>query len=227
MFKWMKQGFFFLKRRCIYRWWVLPVFALFYFIVFSRLEQIVSADSVFHLIEIPLDRKIPFCEWFIIPYNIWFVFIMGTVAFFVLVNRDKREYYRFEATMIVGMSLFLLISALWPNGLNLRPDILPRDNFCTHLVQNLYAKDTPTNVFPSMHVYNSLCAIVALFDCRMLKRHHAIRAAIFVLVVLIVLATIFLRQHSVLDVIGAFALHAVITLIVYKGMRGRVAIFTP
>ena len=223
----LKNGFFFLKRRCVYRWWGLPVFALFYFIIFSRLEAAITADTAFHLIEVPLDRMIPFCEYFIIPYNIWFVYIMGTVTFFVLVNRDRREYYRFEATMIAGMSLFLLVSALWPNGLMLRPVSFPRENFCTQLVRNLYAKDTPTNVFPSMHVYNSLCALIALFDCKMLRKHRWILAVISVLTILIVLATVFLKQHSILDVIAAFALAGVTWFVVYRVMRGRVAIFTP
>ena len=227
MLRALKKGFFFLKRRCVYRWWGLPVFALFYFLVFTRLESVISADSAFHLIEVPLDRAIPFCEYFIIPYNIWFVYIMGTVTFFVLVNRDRREYYRFEATMIAGMSVFLLISALWPNGLSLRPEVFPRENFCTQLVRRLYAKDTPTNVFPSMHVYNSLCALIALFDCRMLRRHRWVLVIVSVLTVLIVLATAFLKQHSVLDVLAAYALSEVTYVVVYRILRGRLPVFTP
>ena len=91
MLNYLKQFFFFLKRRCVYRWWGLPVYALGYYIVFILLERHVTEGSGYHVISAPIDYQIPFCEYFIIPYNAWFVFIMGTVAFFVLVNRPRRN----------------------------------------------------------------------------------------------------------------------------------------
>ncbi|MGI6117503.1 MAG: phosphatase PAP2 family protein [Bilifractor sp.] len=205
-----------LRKRCIYRWWILPVYALVYFILFTILEDRVSASSNYHVISTPIDHMIPFCEYFIIPYYLWFAFIMGTCVFFILVNRDRKEYERFEITMISGMSVFLLISWIYPNGLLLRPSVFPRDNIFTRMVQALYRSDTPTNVFPSMHIYNSLCACEALISCKMLRDKKWITISVKILTLLIVLSTVFLKQHSVLDVIGAVVLFFVVYQLVYR-----------
>ena len=35
----------------------------------------------------------------------------------------------------------------------------------------LYMADTPTNVFPSLHVFNSLAACIAIYESRELRKH--------------------------------------------------------
>ena len=53
--------------------------------------------------------------------------------------------------MFSGMTIFLIICTVFPNGLNLRPEVFTRDNFCIELVKRIYQTDTPTNVLPSLH----------------------------------------------------------------------------
>ena len=211
----MKNFFINLKKRCVYRWWVLPVYALFYFIIFRHLEKMITPASAIHIIEAPLDRLIPFNEAFIIPYYFWFAYIMGTTVFLVLFNGSRKDYYRYEINMMIGMTVFLLVSALFHNGLQLRPETMPRDNWCTHLVMNLYRTDTPTNVFPSMHVYNSVAAYLALKNCRTLRNRRGWQILFLIVTVLIILSTMFLKQHSVLDVLSALALNAVSWSLLY------------
>ncbi len=40
-----------------------------------------NADR-FEPIHIALDDRIPFCEWFIIPYYLWFPYILLVIAYF-------------------------------------------------------------------------------------------------------------------------------------------------
>ena len=216
MLRILKDFFLELKRRCVFRWWGLPVYALGYYIAFIILERHVTEGSGYHLISAPIDYKIPFCEYFIIPYNIWFVYIMGTVTFFVLVNRPAKEYYRFELNMIIGMTIFLLISWLYPNGLNLRPETFAHDNLFTHMVERLYNRDTPTNVFPSMHVYNSVCAYLALRSCDWMKNKRWLVSILLVLTVVIISSTLFLKQHSILDVFAALVINYIAYQIIYR-----------
>ncbi len=216
MLKLLKNFFLELKRRCVFRWWGLPVYALGYYIAFILLERRELTESGYHLISAPIDYSIPFCEYFIIPYNIWFVYIMGTVAFFVLVNRPPKEYYRFEINMVIGMTVFLLISWLYPNGLNLRPESFAHDNLFTHMVENLYRRDTSTNVFPSMHVYNSVCAYMALRSCDWMKDKRWLVRLLLILTVVIITSTLFLKQHSILDVFAALVLNYISYQIVYR-----------
>ena len=68
------------------------------------------------------------------------------------------------------MTLFLIVSYVYPNGLNIRPVEFANDNIFTDVVQLLYRHDTPTNVLPSIHVFNSLCIHLALANSKMLRQ---------------------------------------------------------
>lgn len=190
--------------------WTL-LYGLIYLPWFLWLEQHVTSE--FTLISMPLDYKIPFCEYFIIPYYLWFLFVPAVMAYEFFYS--KREYYQCCALLFTGMTVFLIICTVWPNGLNLRQDISYRDNFCAQLVQGLYKTDTSTNVFPSMHVFNTLGCLIALYTSKGMKGRYGIKTAATILGILIILATVFLKQHSVWDVIGAFALALILYLIVY------------
>lgn len=166
-----------------------------------------------HIINGPLDDMIPFCEVFIIPYFLWFAYIVASCVIMVL-KADNQEFIRFALSLIIGMSLCMVICMVYPNGLTLRPDTLP-DNAFGRLVAGLYATDTPTNVFPSIHVYNSIAVHTALSKCKTLKNHKGLLTGSLILCILICMSTVFLKQHSLYDVGGAFVLMGVMYYVLY------------
>lgn len=178
--------------------WVF-LYGLLYFPWFCYLEKAVTHD--YKLIQTSLDKAIPFIEFFIIPYLFWFVFIIVTVLYFFF--KDKDEFYRLVLFLVIGMTLFLIISTLWPNGQTLRPKYFERDNIFVDMVKHLYSTDTPTNVFPSIHVYNTLGCYIAVKKSEHLKNIRWVQNTTFVVTVLIILSTMFLKQHSFLDAVGA------------------------
>lgn len=190
----------------------MAVYALFYFPCFVYLEKHITDD--YHIIYTALDDQIPFIEYFILPYLLWFPFVAAGIL--LLFFTDVKEYYRLAAFLIAGMTIFLIISALYPNGQPLRPTAFVRDNFCTTLVQRLYETDTPTNVFPSLHVYNSIGIAIGIWRSKKLADKLWIRTSALTLAILIILSTVFLKQHSVIDVIGAFLLAIPIYFLTYK-----------
>ena len=108
------------------------------------------------------DEQIPFCEYFIVPYLLWFLFVAVTVFYFMFFNKNQwKEYYQLIITLGTGMTLFLIISLVFPNGQDLRP-VLTGDSIFIKAVQMIYHTDTPTNVLPSIHVFNSLACCVAI-----------------------------------------------------------------
>lgn len=115
-----------------------------------------------------------------------------------------------------GNDYFLIISTLWPNGHHLRPYAMPRDNIFTQMIAYLYKTDTPTNLWPSIHVYNSIGAHLAIVHNRRLAQNKAICTGSFILCVSIILSTVFIKQHSMFDVLTAFVLSAVMYVIVYQ-----------
>lgn len=160
-----------------------------------------------------LDDVIPFNEYFIIPYLLWFLYVAGAVFYFLFT--DKQEYYQLCTFLFTGMTICLLVCTFFPNGTDLRPVVDPSKNFCSYLVHLVHVADTSTNVFPSIHVYNSIGVDLAVRRSKHFRNRPAVRWMSFGLMISICLSTVFLKQHSVLDVIGAVILANVMESFVY------------
>ena len=197
---------------------IIAAFFAIYMVTFSYIE---NRDVHHYIVHTVLDEKIPFCEYFIIPYLLWFIFVAVTVLYFMFFNQNKwKEYYQLMITLGIGMTLFLVISLVFPNGQDLRP-VLSGNSIFIQAVQFIYHTDTPTNVLPSIHVYNSLGAAIAIGHSQALKKHRGIQFVSYGLAGLIVLSTMFLKQHSVTDVIAAVALTFMIYPLIYVTQTKR------
>ena len=83
------------------------------------------------------------------------------------------------------------------------------------MVAALYRADTPTNLWPSIHVYNSLGCHIAVMKSQQLKKYKSIRIGSLILCTSIILSTVLIKQHSLFDVMTAFIMAAVMYGIVY------------
>ena len=192
--------------------WVIPAYGILYLLAFQYVEQRSVRP---HIIHMKVDDYIPFCEYFIIPYYLWFIFIAVTVFYFALFNKNKKEYWQLVCSLGIGMTLFIIIYLIFPNGQELRPS-LSGDSIFIELVQYLYKIDTHTNVFPSIHVFNTVACCIAIFHHKTFHHRKLILAAAGILGTLIVLSTIFLKQHTLLDVVGAVVLNVFCYQLLYK-----------
>lgn len=190
----------------------LLLYGIIYLTWFHYLE--VNVTTHFHEIHMTLDDYIPFCEVFVIPYFLWFIYVSAVVVFFFFKN--KEDYWKTCLFLFTGMTIFLIISTLWPNGHYLRPAVMPRENVFTQLVAGLYQTDTPTNLWPSIHVYNSLGAYFAIARSKEFKDKKGLRIGSFILSASIVASTMLIKQHSLFDVLTAFVLAAVMYVAVYQ-----------
>lgn len=189
----------------------LIIYGAIYLTWFRHLEKTITHYEIIH---VSLDDHIPFCEVFIIPYLLWFLYVAVTVLYFFF--KDKDDYFKTCTFLFTGMTIFLLISTLWPNGQNLRPYIMPRDNIFTRMVAALYKTDTPTNLWPSIHVYNSLGCHFAIIKSTHFENKKGIRIASLMLCSSIIMSTMLIKQHSVFDVTTAFIMASIMYLIVYR-----------
>ncbi len=190
----------------------LMVYALIYCIWFAYLEKKVTQPST--IIHMKVDDLIPFCEIFVLPYFLWFAYMAIGVLYFFF--KDKHDYYKICVFLFTGMTVFLVISTLWPNGHHLRPYSMPRDNIFTALVAGLYKMDTPTNLWPSIHVYNSIGVHLAVVHNQSLAEHKKVRAGSLLLCTSIILSTVFIKQHSMFDVLTAFMMAGIMYVVVYQ-----------
>lgn len=184
-----------------------------YILWFGYLEKTVTTH--FHPIHSRLDDFIPFNEYFIIPYFIWFAYIFITVAYFLLTS--KKDFYKCCAYLFSGMTICLFIYTVYPNGHHLRVDLdaLGRSNIFIDMLAKIYSVDTSTNVFPSIHVFNSIGAYIAIKRHQQLKKIKWLQWSTLLLTILICMSTVFLKQHSILDIFGAIVLNAILYFIVY------------
>ena len=128
-------------KRCLY-----GLYVFIYMPWFFTLEHFIQPDMPgIHILNTPLDDKIPFCEYFIIPYILWFFYVVGSCIFMIYKASDK-EFVQFALSLIIGMSLALTICMIYPNGLTLRPSYIP-DNICGKIVKGLYKTDHPLMYF--------------------------------------------------------------------------------
>lgn len=102
---------------------IILIYGIFYSIAFVCLEK---SGATPHLIHSVIDDYIPFCEYFIIPYMLWFVFIVVTIGYFAFVCKEKKEYDQLISILITGMTVFLIVSYIYPNGQQLRPSLTER-----------------------------------------------------------------------------------------------------
>ena len=131
-------------------------------------------------------------------------------------EKDRDQYYQLSVNLMIGMALFLLISLVWPNGHTLRPAVLPRDNVFTRLVIMIYSSDTSTNVFPSIHVFNTIAMHTAVRHSTTLKKYPwAVRIS-GIIAISIVLSTMFIKQHTIIDVVGAMGLNLITWYLLYR-----------
>lgn len=161
-----------------------------------------------HDLTIKLDNIIPFSSIFIIPYVYWYVYIiLGFI--FILVN-SRKNYMRAFISFFIGMCTCYLVYYLYPTEIT-RP-IIQNNNILNYLVNIIYLADKPVNCFPSLHV------LTTYFIMRYTKYKDSKKNFYYtqIIGILIILSTLFIKQHFVMDVIGAIILCEVIILLVKK-----------
>lgn len=183
---------------------------LVYFALYFLTEQLIPYERC-HPIHCALDDLIPFCEVFVVPYLLWFCLVAGSLLYLLL--HDVPNFRRLSIYIMITQAGAMLVYILWPNIQLLRPGTMPRSNFFTWVLAFVYSFDTPTGVLPSLHAAYSI-AILSVFWHR---KQTALwwRILLPCLVVLIIAATFFVKQHSVLDALAALPLCLIGEALIY------------
>ena len=169
-----------------------------YFVLYFLTENLIPAENC-HVIHSPLDDRIPFCEFFVLFYVGWYGLIVGSLGYFLFYNVDS--FKKLQTYIITVQLLATAVYVLYPSRQELRPDVFPRENLLTNFLEVIYAIDTPTGVFPSLHVAISL-GIASTW----LREKHVkswIRGAVAAFCLGVCASVAFVKQHSVLDIFAA------------------------
>ena len=183
------------------------VYWILYVIWFFALDWLNKDPK--YIIYSPLDGYIPFCEWFIFPYCSWFFLLAGVMA--LLWWYDTPSYNKLCLMMFSGMTFCLIVYMILPNGLDLRPaaEAVGRDNIAMRIMRLIWKADAPNNVCPSIHCQSSGCMALAFSKSKLAEHRPWLKILAWGWAGLICVATLFTKQHSVIDVVCGLALTAV------------------
>jgi len=169
-----------------------------YFILYFLTENLIPPEACYP-VHCALDDKVPFCEWFVIPYVSWYLLIVGSMLYFLLYRVDS--FKKMQTYIIVTQIIAMAVYILFPNRQDLRPEVFPRENILTDLLGMIYAFDTNTGVCPSLHVAYSMG--IASTWLREKNVSRWVRAAIALWCGVICISVAFVKQHSVVDIFAA------------------------
>ena len=162
-------------------------------------------QSGFHDVKRGIDDKIPFVEWSVLVYVLWFPLIaLFPIALFYV----NEEYYVFYITaMFMEVVLSVICYMIYPTTFK-RPK--PSDKLSGKLMAIVFKGSyRGVNCAPSLH-----CSSCYLIIFTALMAMHNVTGIISIIVaVAIVISTMTTKQHTVIDVLSAIPMFVVCAFI--------------
>lgn len=163
-----------------------------------------------HYLFFNIDQKIPFIPNFIYIYNTFYPFMFLTLLY--LFKHDEKVYMKGIISGIIGFLICDIIFLIYPT-IMLRPPI-PNTNFLTEfIIKVTFFFDTPAlNCFPSIHCLFCFQIIYSFIFTKHIKLKKKIPIIIYSL--LIIISTVLVKQHYVVDIISALSICIITNLLV-------------
>lgn len=156
------------------------------------------------------DDLIPFLPIFIIPYIAWYGYIVCSLLFFW--RRDRIVYWKTLAMIAVGEIICFIVYFTFQTTVP-RPE-LTGDSILIGLTAFIYSNDQPVNCFPSIHVLTTGICMVSFLQIQ--KTSAAEKYAVHVTGTLIILSTVFVKQHVIYDVAASVLMSVALYYLAYK-----------
>lgn len=187
------------------------MFLIFHSVTYFLIQKYVTN---WHYISVSLDYKIPFVSAFIIPYVLWYVYVVVTFAYILFTSIS--EFKKVTLMFIIGDLISLTTYVAYPTAIDFRPTTFTESGILISLVRLIYANDKPVNVCPSLHCYVSMVMNIAIVNSKSLEGKKLIKVLSSILMISICLSTMFIKQHSVIDFVVSAIMALVLYCLIYK-----------
>ena len=181
----------------------IPIVNVFYALLNN------SSRGAFNLVT-TIDDKIPFIQYFILPYMSWYAFMFLTMAYICV--KDKKTYYKTLITLDLGLIFCYIIYFIFQTTVP-RPELYGSDLF-TKAVAIMYKTDSPYNCFPSIHVLTSYLMVKAIYKSK--ARNPINFIIISFCATAIIISTLFIKQHVIADIVSGVLVADILFDIVFK-----------
>ncbi len=165
-----------------------------------------------------VDNSIPFIKAFIIPYIAWYGFIFLTMLY--LCYKDKDTYYKTLTSYALGLIASYITFYFFQTTVP-RPELMGSD-ILTKMVHSIYSADQPYNCFPSIHVLTSFLMVKAIMASS--ARNNINMYVIWFSAAMIIISTLFVKQHVIFDAVSGI-IYADIIFRIVDAYGGRVFIW--
>lgn len=181
----------------------IPVRILYFLSQHLTVERTVIHASV--------DDIIPFVPVFIIPYFVWYAYVPLLMVWACFTDKllFKKQCLKLFSGVFIGIAVFIV----FPTAIDFRPTVEGSDIF-SKMCAWIYSNDRPVNVLPSLHCYEACCIHMATFCGTSFSKKKIARIISAVIMVLICLSTVFVKQHSAVDLVCGCAMAVAVNSVV-------------
>jgi membrane-associated phospholipid phosphatase len=144
-----------------------------------------------------IDNMIPYVSQFVLAYMLYLPVVLVS---YILLWKNYKEFRVMALCIIATMLISIIIYIVFQTE-SIRPDVNQNGDVFNSLVSWVYSADKPVNSFPSLHV--AIPTLVTLF---VFLHSRKLGLALLPAAILIILSTVFIKQHSVVDIAGALIL---------------------
>jgi membrane-associated phospholipid phosphatase len=190
---------------------IVPILTMLIFPFLGMLYQWVNQPkaTVYSLMT-NVDNAIPFVRFFVLPYSIWIFYIYICLIYFFI--KDIKVYYR---TLLIYTLCALLCYFIYSFFQTTVPrPFLVRDDIFTRLMLYVYNRDLPYNCFPSIHCFSCYLVMKAIYKSSFKNRIN--QALIYSLSAIIILSTLLVKQHAIMDAFAGFLLVELVYLVIAR-----------
>jgi len=167
-----------------------------------------------HVIGNVIDDKIPFINYFIIPYCIWYLLLLIVPYYYY--KKDKDLFVKYITSYLICALSANVIFLIYPT-IVIRPE-LENNNIFNIITNFIYWVDTPAiNCFPSMHCAIAMLFIITINILKDTKKSY--RILLTILSIIIMIATLCTKQHVFIDFIAGDILMCIVYIIVAKNKK--------
>lgn len=171
-----------------------------YFIMYFLTENLIPEEKC-HIVTLPIDYKIPYCEWFVLAYVGWYLLIVWSLGYFLLYNVEN--FKNLQKYIIITQAVAMICYIVYPSSTGDLREMcnVDRHNFATWIIGIIQSADTPTGVCPSLHVAYS----VGIASTWLKEKQANVWTKLFVVVActIICASVSFTKQHAVIDIVLA------------------------
>lgn len=148
-----------------------------------------------------IDDKIPFIPQFVHFYYIWYILLL--LVPLLLLKYNKQAFNNYILTFITFITFVFMCYVAFPT--TLIRHTFEVNSLSTFIVDLVYKTDTPVyNLFPSAHCAYAFLFITTMLDTKEINKK--IKITIILISIGVILSTLFIKQHVIIDVIGALSI---------------------